>query len=371
MPRCARPRRPSGSSASSPRPSNCRPRTRTSDGSSTRWRSGRTSSRGLVAGNRIGGSASIRKLRRAPGGDGQMTLRQGDIVIDCADHEAVVPFWEAALGWERHDFNEQYVSLVPPPDQREAEGPRPLPLLFQKVPESKAGKNRVHLDWRSGGPRRGGRAARGPRGARGRDAEPRLPDLDGDGRPRRQRVLRPVTQAGQPAGPRGRPARPPDRPLRRRLRRLHVHGRPPAAVGPLSTARDPAAPVGRRGSAADPACRCVGSPAPRRTPRPGPSQRRRALGRLRRPRDRRSPARRPFPAALGRIPPAAWVIGVGYALVARNRQRESAAPCGSRSPAARPRRADTWIGPARLFVGTKAARRARTTDREAGRSVAR
>lgn len=41
------------------------------------------------------------------------------------------------------------MSLVPPPDQREAAGPRPLPLLFQKVPESKVGKNRVHLDWRS------------------------------------------------------------------------------------------------------------------------------------------------------------------------------------------------------------------------------
>ena len=78
-----------------------------------------------------------------------MSLRQGDIVIDCADHEVVVPFWEAALGWERHDVNEQYVSLVPPPDQREADGPRPLPLLFQKVPEPKIGKNRVHLDWRS------------------------------------------------------------------------------------------------------------------------------------------------------------------------------------------------------------------------------
>lgn len=78
-----------------------------------------------------------------------MSLRQGDIVIDCADHEAVVPFWEAALGWERHDVNAQYVSLVPPAAEREAAGPRPLPLLFQKVPEPKAGKNRVHLDWRS------------------------------------------------------------------------------------------------------------------------------------------------------------------------------------------------------------------------------
>lgn len=47
----------------------------------------------------------------------------------------MVPFWQAVLGWERHDVNEQYVSLVPPSDQREAPGLRPIPLLFQKVPE--------------------------------------------------------------------------------------------------------------------------------------------------------------------------------------------------------------------------------------------
>jgi len=78
-----------------------------------------------------------------------VTLRQGDVVIDCADHEVIVAFWQAALGWERRDVNEQYVSLVPPADQRAGSGPRPLPLLFQKVPEPKAVKNRVHLDWRS------------------------------------------------------------------------------------------------------------------------------------------------------------------------------------------------------------------------------
>ena len=65
-------------------------------------------------------SVSIRTPPRAPGADwpgpaypdaaksacadfdgatrNVMSLRQGDIVIDCADHEAVVPFWEAALG---------------------------------------------------------------------------------------------------------------------------------------------------------------------------------------------------------------------------------------------------------------------------------
>lgn len=76
-----------------------------------------------------------------------MGLRQTEIVIDCADHDVVVGFWAAALGWERRDVNEQYVTLVPPASQRDADGPRPLPLLFQKVPEAKALKNRVHIDF--------------------------------------------------------------------------------------------------------------------------------------------------------------------------------------------------------------------------------
>jgi hypothetical protein len=79
-----------------------------------------------------------------------MGLRQREVVIDCADHEVVVRFWAEALGgWERRDTNEQYVALVPPAEQRAADGPRPLPLLFQKVPEPKAVKNRVHIDFGS------------------------------------------------------------------------------------------------------------------------------------------------------------------------------------------------------------------------------
>lgn len=79
-----------------------------------------------------------------------MTLRATEVVIDCADHDVITSFWSAALpGWQRHDVNEQYVALVPPEAQRAGEGPRPLPLLFQKVPEGKVVKNRVHLDFRS------------------------------------------------------------------------------------------------------------------------------------------------------------------------------------------------------------------------------
>jgi hypothetical protein len=79
-----------------------------------------------------------------------MGIRATEVVIDCADHEVVVAFWSAALGgWRRRNVNEQFVALVPPPGLDAGAGPPPLPLLFQKVPEAKVVKNRVHLDFRS------------------------------------------------------------------------------------------------------------------------------------------------------------------------------------------------------------------------------
>ena len=73
-----------------------------------------------------------------------MSLRVSEVVIDCADHGAVVDFWAAALGYERREVNEQYVALVPPA----AEIGRPA-ILFQLVPEPKTVKNRVHLDFKA------------------------------------------------------------------------------------------------------------------------------------------------------------------------------------------------------------------------------
>jgi predicted enzyme related to lactoylglutathione lyase len=69
-------------------------------------------------------------------------LHPHNVVIDVADHDVVVPFWAAALGWAAHPVNDQFVALRAPAD--EAVG---FDILFQKVPEPKAGKNRAHIDF--------------------------------------------------------------------------------------------------------------------------------------------------------------------------------------------------------------------------------
>ena len=64
-----------------------------------------------------------------------------EIGIDCADPDRLAPFWAAALGYEVGDLDSDgfYLDLVPPDPT--------LPVVyFQKVPEPKVRKNRVHLD---------------------------------------------------------------------------------------------------------------------------------------------------------------------------------------------------------------------------------
>jgi hypothetical protein len=64
------------------------------------------------------------------------------IQVDCADPERLASFWGAVLGVEidqRLGEGPQYVSLTP------SDGPVP-PLWFQRVPEPKVVKNRIHLD---------------------------------------------------------------------------------------------------------------------------------------------------------------------------------------------------------------------------------
>ena len=69
-------------------------------------------------------------------------LRPHNVVIDCADHDVVIPFWTAALGWTAHRINDQFVALRAPADEGIG-----FDILFQKVPEPKIVKNRAHIDF--------------------------------------------------------------------------------------------------------------------------------------------------------------------------------------------------------------------------------
>ena len=83
-------------------------------------------------------------------------MKIGNITFDCADPDRVATFWAAAMGYEK--------GVYPPEMRREllgaglseddlaargiaedpsGEGPR---LFFQRVPEPKQAKNRMHLD---------------------------------------------------------------------------------------------------------------------------------------------------------------------------------------------------------------------------------
>ena len=64
------------------------------------------------------------------------------VTIDCTDPFELARFWSEATGWPVSDEDRAG------DDEVLVEGPAPLPgLLFIRVPEPKAVKNRVHLDW--------------------------------------------------------------------------------------------------------------------------------------------------------------------------------------------------------------------------------
>ncbi|WP_308257580.1 VOC family protein [Pseudonocardia lacus] len=66
-----------------------------------------------------------------------MRTRLSQIVVDAADPASLVRFWAALLGGEPVDRARGWSHLDAPGFPR---------LAFQPVPESKAGKNRLHLD---------------------------------------------------------------------------------------------------------------------------------------------------------------------------------------------------------------------------------
>lgn len=68
-----------------------------------------------------------------------MSLTISNIVFDCADPTTLAAFWAAALGYATNTKHPDHTWAYDPG------GKRPY-LLFNRVPEPKVVKNRVHLD---------------------------------------------------------------------------------------------------------------------------------------------------------------------------------------------------------------------------------
>lgn len=66
-----------------------------------------------------------------------MRARVQEIVFDCADPAALARFWSALLGG---------VPVDRAPDWSYVDPPEFVRIAFQRVPEGKAAKNRLHLD---------------------------------------------------------------------------------------------------------------------------------------------------------------------------------------------------------------------------------
>jgi hypothetical protein len=75
-----------------------------------------------------------------------MDIRIQCLCIDTTDPLRLATFWQAALGWRR-TFEEDDEIVLEPPEGSPEGGVAP-DLLFLRVPEVKAGKNRLHLDLR-------------------------------------------------------------------------------------------------------------------------------------------------------------------------------------------------------------------------------
>jgi len=70
-------------------------------------------------------------------------MRIRTITFDCADWAPLVEFWSAATGYRE---DPEYPNLPGDPEGLLVDPAGGPSLLFQVVPEAKAGKNRVHLD---------------------------------------------------------------------------------------------------------------------------------------------------------------------------------------------------------------------------------
>jgi hypothetical protein len=66
-----------------------------------------------------------------------MIGRLGEVVVDCNDPAHLAEFWQAVLGGYVVRQSHEWVALEPPTG---------ITVSFQRVPEQKEHKNRLHLD---------------------------------------------------------------------------------------------------------------------------------------------------------------------------------------------------------------------------------
>ena len=85
-------------------------------------------------------------MNTVPTNSGPMNIRIQCLCVDTRDPANIADFWEAALGWRRTHADDDEVVLEPEAGSPE-DGVAP-DLLFLRVPEDKAVKNRLHLDLR-------------------------------------------------------------------------------------------------------------------------------------------------------------------------------------------------------------------------------
>jgi hypothetical protein len=77
-----------------------------------------------------------------------MTSRFTELAIDCADPSRLARFWCSVLDYQVRDEDDGIVTIGFPvaPEGENHRGPVPPTLTFARVPEGKAGKNRLHVD---------------------------------------------------------------------------------------------------------------------------------------------------------------------------------------------------------------------------------
>jgi predicted enzyme related to lactoylglutathione lyase len=76
-----------------------------------------------------------------------MDIRIQCLCVDSVEPRKIASFWEAALGWRLTSEDSTDEVVLEPPKGSPEDGVAP-DILFLKVPEDKAVKNRLHLDLR-------------------------------------------------------------------------------------------------------------------------------------------------------------------------------------------------------------------------------